>query len=168
MNNLNKVSKLTVLGIDPGYGRLGIAIVERAEGIDTLIHSECFETDAKEKQEVRLGLIAKKVSDVIKKFKPDVLATEKLYFGKNSQTAIKVGEARGVVLSAAGAAGLPVKEYAPSEIKLAVTGYGNADKRAVLSMVLRLIKMSQKNRVDDELDAIAVALTHTASERYPQ
>ena len=98
----------------------------------------------------------------IKKYRPDMLAIETLFFSKNKRTALGVAEARGAVLSAAGAAKLRVLEFSPQQVKLAVTGYGGADKGAVARMVPRLIALPLKKRLDDELDAIALGIAALA------
>ncbi len=157
-----------MLGIDPGYERVGIAVVEKVGGEkETLIYSACFKTSPKSKHAERLGLIATEIKKIIEKFKPNDLAIEELFFGDNKKTAIKVAEARGVILAESALAGLSVYEYKPVTIKVAVTGYGRSTKDQVTKMVQRLIKMPIKKTVDDEFDAIAIALTHTATKRFP-
>lgn len=154
-----------ILGIDPGYSRIGIAIIKKESGKDALIHSECFETDSKIPHFERLALIAKKIREVIKKYKPDEMAIETLLWSKNTKTAMGVAEARGVILAEAAAYKLLIKEYNPNQIKLAVTGYGKSDKKQIINMVEKLLKFKkgQTPKLDDEYDAIAAALTSSAT-----
>ena len=156
----------TILGIDPGYGRVGIAVIEKSNRGEKLIYSECFETDGKLSHLKRLLLIGEKVRKVIEKSQPQKMAIETLLWSKNKKTALQVAEARGVILLEAARYGLLVCEYNPNQIKLAITGYGKSDKKQIISMVEKLIKISPsaagQKRHDDEYDAIAAALTCAA------
>jgi crossover junction endodeoxyribonuclease RuvC len=157
---------MKIISIDPGYERLGIAVLEKLpKQKEVLVYSECFKTSAKLPHHERLTLIGNKIKEVIKKYKPEVLATEKLYFSNNQKTALLVAEARGVILYAGSSTGLQIFEYTPAEIKIAVTGYGKADKHQVMNMVSKLISGTEKIKSDDELDAIAIGLTHFAIHR---
>jgi crossover junction endodeoxyribonuclease RuvC len=149
---------MRVLGVDPGFDRLGLAVVEGNPSKPVLVWSECVEPPKGEAEE-RLAAVHEAVAAAIEKFTPDALAIEKLFFSTNRKTAIKVSEARGAVLSAAGEAKLPVVEFSPQEVKLAVTGHGAADKTAVARMIPKLLTLPPKKRRDDELDAIAIAIT---------
>lgn len=155
---------MRILAIDPGYERLGIAVIDDS---NTLLHSECFKTSIKLPHELRLGAISARIKEVVAEFKPKALAIEKLFFNTNQKTAIKVSESRGVILAEAAAIPIPVFEYTPLQVKIAVTGYGRSDKRQVMIMVSKLIKIPDKKypakQSDDELDAIAIGLTHLAS-----
>jgi crossover junction endodeoxyribonuclease RuvC len=151
-----------ILGIDPGFGRLGLAVIEKHGSNQKLIYSECFETDAKIEHPKRLLLLGGKVSETIKKYHPDEIAIETLLFSKNQKTALQVAEARGVLLSEAARNKISVREFNPNQVKLAVTGYGKSDKKQIISMVERLLKIEKKKRHDDEFDAIAIALTCSA------
>lgn len=150
----------TVLAIDPGYDRLGVAVFEG----EALLASECFTPKEKDFHE-RLCAIYKKVGEYIDTYSPNALAIETLFFTKNQKTAMRVAEARGVILLAAAEKSVPIFEYSPQEIKIAVTGVGNADKGAVMRMVPRLIKLPEGNRKDDEFDAIALGYAHQANAR---
>ncbi len=153
---------MKVLGIDPGYDRLGIALLSGDASKQTHVHSECF-TPAKGVFTDRLYAVGEKVREIIETHKPDSLAIESLFVTNNQKTAMRVGELRGVILYEARRAGLSIAEYGPSEIKLAVTGYGKSDKGGVTDMVKRLVKIPDSpKRLDDEYDAIAVAITHLA------
>lgn len=155
-----------VLGIDPGFDRLGIAVLSGTNTKQELLYSECVETSRKDEHALRLKTIGVRVRDVIKKWKPQALAIEKLFFNQNATNALKVSEARGVVLYEAKLANLSVFEFSPQEVKIAVAGYGKADKRAVEMMVRRILSISlEKKMLDDELDAIAVGICHLATQR---
>jgi crossover junction endodeoxyribonuclease RuvC len=162
---------MKILSIDPGYERLGIAVIEKNnKEQEFLIHSECFKTNSKLPHPERLSLIQIKVEEIIKKFKPKSLAIETLFFSSNQKTALLVSEARGAIIATCKTAGLEVFEYTPNSIKLAVTGYGKSDKNAIIRMVPQLIKMDKEKKTsikhDDEYDAIAVGLTYFAIEKF--
>lgn len=151
-----------VLGIDPGYDRLGVAIVKKEGGKEELIFSDCFLSDKKNTLGERLLEIGNELENLIKKYRPEATATEKLYFTVNQKTAMAVAEARGVISYLSAKHKIPLFEYTPPEIKLTVTGYGNANKKQVAEMIPRLIKISKSIKYDDEYDAVAIALTHLA------
>jgi len=125
---------------------------------------------AKGEPHERLAAVFSFVAGAIRKYKPDALALETLFFSKNAKTALGVAEARGAVLAAAGSAHIRVIECSPQQVKIAVTGYGSADKKAVERMVPKLVALPPRKRLDDEFDAIAVgicALPQNAAGRYP-
>jgi len=157
---------IKILGIDPGYGRVGIAVIEKNNGGEKLIYSECFETDGKLLHAKRIFLIGEKVRKIIEKYRPKKMAVETLLWSKNKKTALQVAEARGVILLEAARKGILICEYNPNQIKLAVTGYGKSDKKQVVCMVKKLVKLNPpaggQKRHDDEYDAIATALTCSA------
>lgn len=155
---------MRILAIDPGYDRLGIAVVEGDPSRPTLLWSDCVLPD-KGEPEKRLAHISRAITRAIAEYAPDALAIETLFFGINKTTVIGVAEARGVALAAAGLASVPVREYSPQQIKLAVTGYGGADKAAVAHMLPKLLTLPAKKRLDDELDAIAIGITGLAAGR---
>lgn len=150
---------MRILAIDPGYDRLGIAILEKNNSKEALVYSECFETERNESHPKRLALVADKISNLIKKYKPDTLAIETLFFTKNQKTALKVAEVRGIILALAASAGLEIFECGPMQVKSAVTGSGKSDKRQVETMVRKLIAVPANVNKDDELDAVAIGLT---------
>ena len=157
---------MIIISIDPGYERLGVAVLEKdPKGKHTLLHSECFKTSPKLPHHGRLLLIGEKVIEVIKKFEPKQLAIETLFFSTNQKTVMAVAEARGTILFAASLLGLTVHEYTPLQVKIAVTGYGRSEKNQVVAMVKRLIVVPEKKSSDDEFDAIAIGLTHFATIR---
>lgn len=156
---------MRVLAIDPGYGRCGVAILEKNSGKEEWIYSDCIETLASSPFEERLGTVASEVERLVEKFKPHALAMEKLFFNTNAKTAMRVAEVRGAILHAANSASLPVFEYAPGQIKNATTGFGKADKKQITQMIHMLLKIEKTIKLDDEYDAIAVGITHLAHAR---
>ncbi len=154
---------MRIISIDPGYERLGIAIIEKGNSKEELLFSECFKTSPKISHNERLKLIGQEIENVIEKFKPEALSVETLFFKNNQKTGMKVSEARGVILYVASVKGLEVKEFSPMDIKIAVTGYGMSDKEQVIFMVKKLIKINKEIKYDDEYDAIAVGLTYFAT-----
>jgi crossover junction endodeoxyribonuclease RuvC len=157
---------MRILGIDPGFERLGIAVVEKVAfakdyGVpkESVIFSECFKTSSKLEFAERLVLIGEEIRNTIKKFKPEVLAIETLFLTTNQKTVMHVTEARGVVMYEAAKAGLKIFEASPPQIKVATTGYGKATKEQIIKMVKLLVKIDASKKSDDELDAIAIALT---------
>ncbi len=158
---------MRILGIDPGFERLGIAILDHDKKIkkDVIIFSTCFKTSAKLNFSERLVLIGAEVRKIIKEYKPEVLAIETLFLNTNQKTVMRVAEARGVVLYEAGNAGLEIFEASPPQIKIATTGYGRASKTDINKMVKILVDVDKKVKSDDELDAIAIALTASACMR---
>jgi crossover junction endodeoxyribonuclease RuvC len=156
---------MKVLSIDPGYERLGVAILEKEDGKEKLIYSDCFKTLAKENHPVRLGQIQFEIQNLIKKFSPNHLAIETLFFNANVKTALLVAEARGAILATAHNSNLKIFEYSPQQIKSAVTGYGKSDKKAVSRMIEVILKPEKSIKSDDEYDAIACGIAHFASFR---
>ena len=157
---------MKIIAIDPGFERVGIAIIEHSlRGKDILVYSACFKTKASIPFHERLTLIGIEIDRLIKKYNPKALAIEKLYFTTNQKTAMNVAEARGVIIYCASAKKLSIFEYTPPRIKLAVTGYGKATKDMVIRMVPKLIEMKTTTNSDDELDAIAIGLTCLACEK---
>ncbi|MDP2650362.1 MAG: crossover junction endodeoxyribonuclease RuvC [bacterium] len=156
---------MRILGIDPGYERLGIAVVEKENGIDALIFSECYKTPADLSFPERLHRVGTEVAAIIKKHKPEHLAIENLFFNTNQKTAMHIAEVRGAILYIAMENGLGVFQYTPPQIKAAVAGSGRGSKKDVTAMLGHLIRIDKEIRHDDEYDAIAVAVTHSAIHR---
>jgi crossover junction endodeoxyribonuclease RuvC len=156
-----------ILGIDPGYERLGIAVLEKNKGDkkEKVLFSECFKTSAKLDFNERLFLIGGEVKNVIKKYNPEILSIETLFLTTNQKTVMHVAEARGVVIYEAAKAGLKIFEASPPQIKIATTGYGKANKGQIIKMVKILVEIEKNKTSDDELDAIAIALTAFACMR---
>lgn len=161
---------MRILGIDPGYDRIGIAIIENK----TLIFSECFETNPKDSFHVRLKSLGLEIKKIIEEYEPGVMAIESLFITKNQKTAMKVAEARGVISYEASLMDIPIHEYSPPQIKVAITGHGGSDKTQITKMIPLLLRikgdLNKKRVLDDEYDAIAVALTCQAhiGNVYPQ
>jgi crossover junction endodeoxyribonuclease RuvC len=153
---------MKIIAIDPGYERVGIAILEKNISKEILLFSECFKTPTTKSSEERLNLIGEEISKLIKKYEPTVMTLESLFFKNNAKTAMKVSEARGVMLYEAAKNKLKVTEFTPLQIKVAVTGYGKSEKEQVTMMVKKLIKIDKILQYDDEYDAIAVGLTFFA------
>ncbi len=156
---------MRVLAIDPGYERLGVAVLEKLpKQKEILLYSACIQTAKTLPHSERLLKIADEAAKVIRDYGPQALAIETLFLSVNQKTAMPVAEARGAVLAEAARRGLAVFEYTPLQVKCAVTGYGKSDKRQVAEMVARLIALPAKKRLDDEYDAIAIGLTCLATE----
>ena len=149
---------MRILGIDPGTGRTGWAVIEKTGGKEKLIDCGCLETVVKMELSNRLEAIFAEVGRLVKKHRPDEAAVEELFFATNAKTAMSVAQARGVVLLALRLAGVPSYGYSPSQVKMAVTGYGKADKKMVEKMVLAILGLKTGPRLDDTADALAVAL----------
>ncbi|HZS43222.1 MAG TPA: crossover junction endodeoxyribonuclease RuvC [Candidatus Paceibacterota bacterium] len=157
---------MKILAVDPGYERLGVAIIKKNPGEkERVIYSNCFKTSAKQPFEERLLLIGQEIKRLIKEFEPAALAIETLYFTNNQKTAMHVSEVRGVVTYEALCASMKLFEYTPLQIKVAVTGYGGGDKKQVISMIEKLVTIDKNIAHDDEYDAIAVGLTYFATAR---
>jgi crossover junction endodeoxyribonuclease RuvC len=160
---------MRVIGVDPGYDKFGVAVLEKRGGSDELIFSDCLRSSAKLPLSERIFLIGSEFDRIIKKYKPDALAIEKLFFTTNQKTAMGVSEIKGVASYIAKTNGLKTFEYTPLQVKMAIVGYGKADKNQVSKMVPLLIKnfaeFTKKKTEDDEFDACAIALTCLATER---
>lgn len=156
---------MRVLAFDPGYERLGVAVVEKEAGKEKLLHSDCVRTSAEHPFPERLNQLTEAVQALITDWKPKAVALEKVYFEKNAKTAMQVAQVVGVLTQTATAQGLAVHQYTPLQVKVAVTGYGKSDKRAVGAMVQRILSILPSKKLDDELDAIAVGITCLASIR---
>jgi crossover junction endodeoxyribonuclease RuvC len=146
-----------VLGIDPGTAALGYGIVERSGGRLREIDHGCLTTSPDLSLPERLLAIHALVDELLSLHQPDLMGVERLFFSRNVQTALGVGQARGVVLLAAAEHGTPVREATPSEVKSAIAGYGAADKEQVQRMVQLVLGMSELPRPDDAADALAIA-----------
>lgn len=150
---------MKVLAFDPGYERLGVAVVEKLGSKESLIYSDCIRTPGSMVFDDRLLVLGDAAEKLIKEYSPAAVALEEIYFQKNEKTATKIAEVRGLLSYIARKAGLPVHHFTPQEVKIAVTGYGKSDKAAVSMMVARLVRLPEKKRLDDEMDAIAIGLT---------
>lgn len=156
---------MRVLAFDPGYERLGVAVLEKQNGKEKLLFSDCVRTSAKLSFAERLAELGRTVEKLIKKWEPTCVALENLYFETNAKTAMNVSAVRGMLLYIAARDGLAAYEYTPLQVKVAITGYGRSDKAAVASMAGRLVVIPKGKKLDDEIDAIAVGITCLASLR---
>lgn len=161
---------MRILGIDPGYATIGFGLVETDRGQVHMVTYGAITTPAGLPLSKRLYQIFVDMEELIGQLKPDVIAVEELFFNTNITTGIAVAHGRGVILCAAEKSGIPLYEYTPSQVKLAVTGYGKAEKRQVMDMTKRLLKLKAVPRPDDAADALALALCHARSftSRIPQ
>ena len=156
---------MILISIDPGFDRLGLAVLQKEKGDkELLLHSECFTTDKKKTFTERLIAVGERLEALLVEYHPDIVALETLFIQNNQKTAMHVSETRGVLLYVAARHGARIVEYTPLQIKVAVTGYGKSDKTHVMSMIPRLIRIPEGKTSDDELDAIAVGLTAIAYE----
>jgi crossover junction endodeoxyribonuclease RuvC len=157
---------MRVLGIDPGYERMGIAVVERLPHTkDVLVYSSCVRTRTTAPFEKRLHQIGSAFEECLNTYRPHAVALETLYLTNNHRTAMRVSEARGVLLFVASQHNLPIFEYTPPQIKVAISGSGRGNKQDIQKMIPRLLALKKAPRLDDEYDAIAIALTALASEQ---
>ncbi|MFT5831945.1 MAG: crossover junction endodeoxyribonuclease RuvC [Candidatus Paceibacteria bacterium] len=150
---------MRVLGVDPGYDRVGLAVMEYENGVEKILYSTCLETNKEDDLHIRFQKVGNTITRIVKKYKADTLGIETLFFNKNVKTAMSVAEARGIIIYTALEAGCQIYEFSPQAIKIATTGYGNSDKIAVTAMVKQLITDAPTDAIDDEYDAIAVGIT---------
>lgn len=156
---------MTILGIDPGTAITGFGVISNKSGELGMIDYGCINTDSKTEMPDRLVEIHSEINSIIKKYKPDVLACEELFFFKNLKTAITVAQARGVVITSARLSRIPVSEYTPLQIKQAISGYGRATKQQMQKMVKIILKLDSEPKPDDAADALAAAICHANSEK---
>lgn len=152
---------VTVLGIDPGYATVGYGIVSDNQRNPDADEWGCVKTGkADGDAPIRLGIIYQGIVELIDRFRPDSMAIEKLFFARNTTSALQVSEARGVILLAAVHHAIPVTEYTPNQVKIAVTGSGSADKQQVQEMITRLLRLPEIPRPDDAADGLSLAFCH--------
>src|SRR3989337_1781801 len=157
---------MVILGVDPGIARTGWGIIEKVKSSKLKVQSYgCIETEAGLPIERRLQIIREELVRIIKKYKPQALAVEELFFNTNAKTALIVGQARGVVIVTAAEFGLDVFSYTPLQVKTALTGYGRAEKNQMGRMVKILLNLKEIPKPDDTVDALACALTCAFSYR---
>ncbi len=149
-----------ILGIDPGTGIVGFGCIEADNRSMKMIDAGVIRTPAHQAAELRLLTIYNEVNQLINDFRPDCLSIEKLFFARNVTTAMTVSQSRGVVLLAAIQSHLQISEYTPLQIKMAITGYGRADKKQMQEMVKLILKLERVPKPDDAADALATAITH--------
>jgi crossover junction endodeoxyribonuclease RuvC len=151
---------MIILGVDPGTATTGYGIIEKAGSKYTLIDYGVILTPAKTELHHRLDTIFDELTEVIKKYNPEEVVVEELFFATNAKTAISVGQARGVILLAAKKQDKIIAEYTPLEVKMAITGYGKADKKQIQQMVKAILALKEIPKPDDAADALAIALCH--------
>lgn len=155
-----------ILGIDPGTGILGFGVIDvDGRGNATLVDGGVIRTPAHQADSDRLITIYDELHELITELKPTVMSVEKLFFAQNVTTAMSVSQARGVILLCGKQHGLDLYEYTPLQIKMAITGYGKADKKQVQEMVRIILSLKEVPKPDDAADAIAAALTCAQSVR---
>lgn len=159
---------MRILGIDPGIGRMGWGIVEEHGSKLLVLKYGCLETTPKSDVGERLERIYAFTKQLIEDSKLDALAIEELFFNTNTTTAFAVGQARGVVILAAAQQNIPLTTYTPLQVKMAITGYGRAEKGQIGQMVKTLLHLEKIPKPDDTTDALAIALTHAFSYRLQQ
>lgn len=154
---------MRIIGIDPGMAIVGYCILDINSKENLLITSGSIQTNKKESESSRLLEIHNDLSTLIEKYKPDVASIEKLFFFKNAKTVMPVAQARGVILMTCEQFKVPTYEYTPMVVKQTITGYGRASKEEVGQMVEMSIKYDKLPKLDDTIDAIAIALCHSRS-----
>ena len=154
---------MRILGIDPGLAIVGWGVVEHNGGRIRPVAYGAIRTPAHTDIGVRLQMIYADMKTITTKYRPEEMAIEELFFTKNITTGISVAEARGVILLSAAQHALPFFEYTPMQVKQAVVGYGNAEKRQVIAMVTSLLNLPESPKPDDTADAVAIALCHAQS-----
>ena len=154
-----------VLGIDPGVSRCGYGAVARHGGVMVALACGVIRTSPRDPLPDRLRELDDELTALIAQVKPSMLSVERVLFQNNARTAMSVGQASGLALVAAARAGVPVVQYSPNEVKLAVTGDGRADKTAVQTMVTRLLRLADVPQPPDAADALALACCHLGRAR---
>ena len=156
-------SVLRILGIDPGIAIVGFGVLDCDKGKQTMVQYGAINTEAGLPLATRLVQIQTDLEQLILQFRPDEIAIEELFFSKNITTGIAVAHGRGIILYTAEKLGVPIYEYTPMQVKQAVVGYGLAEKRQVMDMVKRILKLKAVPKPDDAADALAIALCHARS-----
>lgn len=159
---------MRIIGIDPGIARVGWGVIEKSTNTVKPLAFDCLETSKNDPIEQRLLIIYTFLSQLFAEYTPDAVSVEELFFNSNAKTALTVGHARGVVLLAAAAHSIPVISYTPLQVKMALTGYGRADKSQIGHMVKTLLYLKAIPKPDDTTDALAIALTHGFSNKFRQ
>lgn len=151
---------MIIIGIDPGIAETGFGIIETNRKVIKFLHKGCIKTKVTQEKPHRLNCIHQEVFDVVREFKAEVLAIEKLFFNTNAKSASAVGQAMGVVMLVAAQAKIPVFEYSPLSIKKQLTGYGRAKKPELQSAVRKALRVRKIPRPQHAADALAVAICH--------
>ncbi len=151
---------MIILGIDPGSTRIGFGVISKGKEIKLIDYGviEYFRKPETDFSDLVCG-VTKNLNKIIKKYQPELVGIEKIYFAKNVKTGIEVAQTRGAIILEIAKLGIPIKEFGPSEIKSAITGYGAADKKSVSKMAARILNVKKLTGFDDASDALAIALT---------
>lgn len=157
---------MKILGIDPGIGRTGYAVLEQDGKNISLLACGCITTKPGQDEPQRLLEIKRDLASLIRKFHPDAICIESLFFAANAKTAMSVGQARGVAVVTAAEQKLKIIEVTPLQVKIAATGYGKADKKQVETMIVKLLKLKKPPRPDDAADACAIAWAGIGRMKY--
>ncbi len=157
---------MIVLGIDPGFGRVGYGVIQYVNNKYRALEYGCISTEVNSYFPKRLRKIELDLREIISRYKIDASSIEDLYFNNNSKTAIKVAEARGVILNTLESENIPIYEYTPLQAKLAIVGYGRAEKIQVKNMVKNFLNLEKMPKLDDTTDALAIAICHTHNCRF--
>ncbi len=157
---------MRILGIDPGIGRTGWGVIDSQKGKVVPISYGCIETPSTDSISERLFSIHTIVLELIKDYRPESMAIEDLFFNTNAKTAFIVGQARGVILLAAGQSHMSISVYTPLQVKVAVSGYGRAEKNQIGQMIKTILQLPSIPKPDDTADALAIALTHAFSKKW--
>lgn len=157
---------MRILGIDPGIAIVGYGIVDKEANRYKAVYYDAVTTRAHTPLSERLSLVYKGIDEIIKKYKPDAMSIEELFFNNNAKTALTVGQARGVIILAAVENNLPIFEYTPLQVKQALTGYGRASKIQIQQMTKSILCLNEIPKPDDVADALAIALCHGNSMRF--
>lgn len=156
---------MRILGVDPGIGRTGWGVIDEVSGKITVKDYSCLETPPNSEISGRLRIVYESLLTILDAHTPDVFAVEELFFNTNAKTALVVGQARGVMLLAAAQRNIPVVSYTPLQVKMALTGYGRAEKAQIGQMVKTVLSLKSIPKPDDVTDALAIALTHAFSHK---
>ena len=156
---------MIILGLDPGTASTGYGILKKDKGSLLCLEYGCFETPKHKTAGERLVLLEKALLRVLNAYKPDVVVVERLFFFKNLKTAMPVSEARGVLLLTIARKKITTVELSPLQVKMAITGYGRADKKQIQGMVKEILKLKEVPKPDDAADALALAIAYSASAR---
>jgi crossover junction endodeoxyribonuclease RuvC len=160
---------MLIFGVDPGTAAIGYGLVKAERGKECALEIfGCIETSPRRTTAERLGDLYEALTALIKKYRPDVLAVEDIFFFKNLKTAVKVSQARGVILLAGQKNHLLIYEYTPLQVKQALTGYGRAEKKQIQQMVKSVLRLKEAPQPDDAADALAVAICCAHSKNWPR
>ena len=151
---------MVILGLDPGTAITGFGLLRVEHGRTTVMDYGTLETKKGPSDAARLMHVFDEAEDLLRRSKPDAIAIEHLFFGRNVSTMLGVGRASGVLLLAAAKAGIEIAEYTPMQVKMAVVGVGNADKKQVQFMVRHILNLKETPKPDDAADALALAICH--------